>query len=236
MNITARILIYDAYRQLQVLRPGQSVSDDSIDDAVRALNDLVDSWQLERLMVYTVAGTTYTIPAAGKSFTFGPGGTMGTTAPVRVESAAWETGGMFPQPISILTAQEFVQQRAGLHFDGRYPLQTMWINPPAFGGETLTLYAWEKLTSFADADTTYNLPPGYAQALRWNLACQLYPSAIIQQKIPQSAYQVIEAKAAETKGAIKSFHSSPPPVMDASDGGALGCGCGSSYNIYTDGW
>ena len=53
------------------------------------------------------------------------------------------------------------------------------------------------------------------------------------QKIPSQVYQMVEAKAAETKGAIKSFHSSPPPEMDGTDGGALRCGCSGTYNIYT---
>lgn len=243
MTITPRRLIYDAYRQLGVLRPGQNVSEDSVDDAMRALSDMLDSWQTERLMVYAVTGTNYTLPSAGGSYTMGPGGTLALTAPLRVESASWVQAqgshtGIPAQPVAVLTLNEYRGGRSGLYFDGKYPLVTMYVRPSALGGETLILYAWEPLQSFSAngccADTAYNFPAGYAQALRWNLACQLYPSAIIQQKIPSQVYQLVEAKAAESKGAIKSFHSSPPPVMDASDGGALGCGCG--YNIRTDGY
>lgn len=231
MTTTPRKLAYDAYRLLGVLRPGQSTSEDAVDDAFRALNDLIDAWKIERLMVYTVAGTPYTVPpGGGGTFTLGPSGTLSQTAPVRVESASWMTAGMPGTPLYILTAEQWQRGQSGLYFDGRYPLTTMHVRPDANAGDTLTLYQWEPLSSFATADSCADLPPGYALALRYNLACQLYPMAIIQQKIPQSAYQVIEAKAMESKGAIKSFRSSPPPEMDGSAG--LGCGCG--YDVYSD--
>jgi hypothetical protein len=232
-KITPRTLIYDAYRQLGVLRPGQSVSEDAVDDAMRSLNDLADSWAIERLMIYGVTGSPYTLPSGGSTFTMGPGGTLSQTAPVRVESAGLTTPGLPEHPVAVLTLDEYRAQRYGLYFDGQYPLVTMRINPPAKGGEQIVLYCWTPLTSFASPDLAYQFPAGYAQALRWNLACQLIPSAMIQAKIPQVLHQYIEQKAAESKGNIKSFHSSPPAVLDATDGGALGCGCGG-YSVYTD--
>ena len=227
MTTTPRKLAYDAYRLLGVLRPGQSTSEDAINDAFEALNALVDAWKIERLMVFAIAGTPYTVPpGGGGTFTLGPGGTFSQTAPVRVESASWSTTGTVP----VISTEQWQRGLSGIYFDGRYPLTTMRVRPDANAGDTLTLYQWEPLSGFATADSCADLPPGYALALRYNLACQLYPMAIIQTKIPQSAYQVIEAKAMESKGNIKSFRSSPPPEMDGSAG--LGCGCG--YDVYTD--
>lgn len=230
MKTTPRKLAYDAYRLLGVLRPGQSTSEDAIDDAFRALNDLIDAWKIERLMVFAIAGTPYTLPSSGSSFTMGPAGTLSLTAPVRVESASWSTSGMPGTPLSILSSEQWQRGLSGLYFDGRYPLTTLRIRPDANAGDVLTLYQWEPLSGFATADSCADLPPGYALALRYNLAIAIYPMAVIQQKIPNSAYAVVEQQAAASKGAIKSFHSSPPPEMDGSAG--LGCGCG--YDVYTD--
>ena len=229
MTTTPRKLAYDAYRLLGVLRPGQSTSEDAIDDAFRALNDLIDAWKIERLMVFSIAGTPYTLPSSGSSYTMGPAGTLSLTAPVRVEAASWKSA-YSETSLPVLSADQWRLGQIGLYFDGRYPLTTMHVRPDANAGDTLTLYQWEPLNGFATADSCADLPPGYALALRYNLACQLYPMAIIQTKIPNSAYQVIEQKAMESKGSIKSFHSSPPPEMDGSAG--LGCGCG--YDVYTD--
>ena len=230
MHITARRLIYDAYRLLGVLRPGQNTSEDAVDDALRTLNDLIDAWKIERLMVFSIAGTPYTLPSAGSTYTLGPSGTLAQTAPVRVEAASWDTGGMPCNSLSILTPAEWQRGQSGLYFDGRYPVTTMRVRPDANAGDVLTLYQWEPLSGFPTADDCADLPPGYSLALRYNLACQLYPMAVIQQKIPNAAYQVIEAKAMESKGNIKSFHSTPPPEMD----GNAGLGCGGHYDICSD--
>lgn len=230
MTTTPRKLAYEAYRLLGVLRPGQSTSEDAIDDAFQALNALIDAWKIERLMVFSIAGTPYTLPSSGNTYTMGPAGTLSLTAPVRVEAASWSKTGTPCSGIPVLTSDEWRKGQNGIYFDGRYPVTTMRVRPDASAGDILTLYQWEPLNGFPTADSCADLPPGYALALRYNLACQLYPMAIIQTKIPNSAYQVIEAKAAESKGAIKSFHSSPPPEMDGS--GGLGCGCG--YDVYSD--
>lgn len=232
MVTTPRRLAYDAFRLLGVIRPGQSTSEDAIDDAFHALNDMLDSWQIERLMVYSTAGTQYTIPSDGGSYTMGPAGTLSLTAPVRVESASWNSPGVPCSTPAMLSQDEWRRGRHGVYFDGRYPLSTVYVRPDARAGDILTLYQWEPFTQFDTADSCADLPPGYAQAIRWNLACQLYPMAMIQQKLPQSAYAVIEAKAVESKASIRSFHSTPPPVLSMDSG--LGCGC--SYDICSDTW
>ena len=142
MNVTPRTLIYDAHRALGVLRPGQGSSEDAVDDHFRALNDLLDAWQIERLMVYSITGTPYTLPSAGSTYTLGPAGTLGTTVPIRVESASWVRSGIPELPVSVLTLDQWRRGVSGIYFDGRYPLMTMHVQPAAQGGETLNLYQW----------------------------------------------------------------------------------------------
>ena len=235
MKVTPRTVISDAFRALGVLRPGHTPSEEAVDEALRLLNDILDSWQLERLMVYAITGTAYPIPASGGSFTMGPAGTLSATAPVRVESAGWLRVGMPEQPLDILTLDRWRAGQHGIYLDGVHPVTTLRLTPPALGGETLMLYAWAPVTSFVSADLPYDFPPGYSIALRWNLACQLYPSALIMQKIPAQVYQLCEAKAIESKAVIKSFHSAPPPEMSLA-GEGLGCTCTSTYDVYTDTW
>lgn len=232
MKVTPRTVINDAFRALGVLRPGHTPAEDAVDEALRLLNDILDSWQLEKLMVYAVSGTGYVIPAAGSYFTMGPTGTLSTAAPVKVESAGWLKTGMPEQPIEVLTLDRWRAGQQGIYLDGVYPLTTLHVNPAAMGGETLMLYAWALVTSFVSADLPYDFPPGYSLALRWNLALQLAPSALINAKIPTILYNRIEAQAIESKATIKSFHSEPPPELSIGDD--LGCGCGTSYDIYTD--
>lgn len=240
-TITPRSLIYDAYRSLGVLRPGQQTSDDAVDDAFRALNELLDSWMNERLMIYAEERTAYPLVGGTASYTLGfdaaamVTGTLGPTRPHRVEAAALVRGSS-ETPIKVLSFDQWRLFASGVYIDGAYPIANVNVNPAPTGGESLVLYAWNQLPQFAHADAVVNLPAGYQKALRWNLALDLAAGASIQAKIANVLYAHIERQAADSKGWVKSFHSTPPPTVDASDGGALGCGCGGSYNIYSDGY
>jgi hypothetical protein len=231
-SITTKKLIYDAYRTLGVLRTGQTTSDDQIDDALRALNDLVDSWNIESLMIYSIEGTTYLLVAGLSTYTLGPGGTLGNQRPQRIDGA----GLFYPNstvqvPIPVLTLDRYRANQYGVYVDDAFPVANVYLNPAPQSGERLVLYDWVKLTGFADLDAAYDFPPGYAQCLRWNLAVQLAPMARIHAKIPDVLYDRIEAEAIKSKAAVKSFNSSLPPELSADDGGALRCGC--NFNIYT---
>jgi hypothetical protein len=232
MKLTARTLIYDAHRALGVLRSGQGPNDDSVDDAFRALNDMIDSWALESLMVYGIEATTYPVTAGTGSYTLGPGGTLGTTRPVRVEGAGFTTSTCPDSAIAVLSLDEYRRNRAGVYIDSAYPAANVRLNPVPINDAQLTLYTWTIVKQFTSLDTPYDLPPGYAKALRWNLAVEIAPYVSYAKKIPDVLYASIERHAIESKAAIKSFHSSPPPIADTSDAGALGCGC--SYDVYTD--
>src|SRR5262245_32066983 len=226
MNITARTLITDAYRALGVLRPGQQTSDDAVDDAYRALQDMVDAWQLEHLMIYAVERTVYPLTGSGP-WTLGPGGSLDTIRPINVDSAGLIGTVGTETPVNLLTLDRWRARQSGVYVDGAYPASNVSIYPAPQGGEQLVLYTWAPLTRFALLDTAYSFPEGYARALRWNLALELAPYASIMKKIPDILYAHIERQAVESKGWVKSFHSTLPPEMRTD----LGCGC---YDICSD--
>ena len=229
-TITPRRLIIDAYRSLGVLRPGQGPTEDGVEEALGILNDMVDAWQLERLMIYGISPTAYTVPPS-PPYTLGAGGTLGATVPVRIEAAEVIRNGV-KQDLPILALDCWRAGRSGIWIDSGYPVATLHATPALNAGETLTLYGWQPVTQFKSADQRYDFAPGYAKALRWNLACEMAPGALIQRKIPDALYQSIERYAIESKAWIKSFHSSPPPVMSGDP--ALACGCsGGAWDIYT---
>jgi hypothetical protein len=234
--LTASRLIYDAYRALLVLRPGQMTSPEAMDDAFGLLNDMVESWNLERLMIYALRLDVYGPLTGGAGcYSLGPSGGLGGDRPQKIVGATMVLDA-HRMPIPILSPQEFQAQRAGLYSDNAYPNATIYINPAPQGGESLALSTWQAFGGFAGLDIEYGFPPGYALAMRWNLALQLAPMASIQKKIPDILYANIERQAIESKAWIKSFNAAPPPTMDASDGGALACGCGAGYSITSDTW
>jgi hypothetical protein len=236
-GVTAQRLIYDAYRALGVLRPGQGTSPEGHEDAFGLLNDMVDSWNTESLMIPSLRRDVYPLTAGVGSYTLGPGGTLAGDRPQKAGSAALVTcgcgcgcsGGGCSQ-LNLLSGWSDCSCNSGIYIDNAYPDVHVHISPAPLAGQSLALQSWQTLTGFADLTTTYGFPPGYALALRWNLALQLAPAALIMMKIPQNLLQVIEQRAVESKAAVKSFHSSPPPVMRM----PAGLECCGGYDIYTD--
>jgi hypothetical protein len=49
------------------------------------------------------------------------------------------------------------------------------LNPVPSAADTLVLYTWQQLSRFAATSDTFDLPPGYARAIRYNLALELAP-------------------------------------------------------------
>jgi len=218
-SVTARRLIYDAYRALGVLRPGQQTSPEGHEDAFGLLNDMVDSWNTESLMIPALQRGVYPLTAGVSSYTLGPGGTLSGDRPQRVMSAA----------LVLRSGWLDCGCNCGIHIDNAYPNANVRINPAPSDGQSLALQSWQTLSGFADLDSQYGFPPGYVLALRWGLALQLAPAALIMMKVPNNLLQVIEQRAIDSKAAVKSFNSSPIPEMNSGFGG---CGydiCSDSY-------
>lgn len=228
-RVNTRNLIYDAYRTLGVLRSGQQTSDDAMDDALRTLNDMVDAWHLERLMIYSIEPTDYILTGLG-SYTLGPpDGTLGLVRPQRIEGAAVNSTGYACTMTPILTLEEYRRKEYGVYIDSAYPKSNVYLSPIPASGTLLTLYAWVPFSSFATVDSVVDFPSGYARALRWNLALELAPMARIAVKIPDVMYQNIQAQAIESKAWVKSFNSrSAMPEMTSP------FACGTYYDICSD--
>ena len=62
-----------------------------------------------------------------------------------------------------------------LYNDGAYPLMNLsfWCVPNE--AVNVSLYMWTQLTQFADLVTDYTFPPGYFEAIIYNLAVRMAP-------------------------------------------------------------
>lgn len=228
-------LIRSSLRLIGQLGPGRAPNGSEITDALFILNSMLEAWSIEHLMVYTVERAAYPLTGAG-SYTIGPNGVFNVPRPVRIETAAYTyAGGPYEYPVEVMTDQRFQQGGGptglgdvGIYYDNKFPLATIYIRPPNTQATSLALYTWQQLRQVTDECKTVAFPPGYADAIRYNLAVRCCPE---WGKMPRAD---VADMAIQSKANIKSFNMQPV-VMDASDGGALacGCGCGSGYNIYT---
>ena len=187
--MTVLELINSSRRLIGKSRPGRGVSATHSEtvDALWILNSMLESWSIERLVVYYVPRSTYTLTADQQSYTIGSGGDFDAARPVRITRAGLVLAnqsetvelpmGMTDVDgwarITLKETESTIPQI--LYNDNNYPLSTINLWPVPTVAHTLVLYPWQALSGFSAATETVQMPPGYADAVRYNLAVMLAP-------------------------------------------------------------
>ena len=212
---TVRDLITAALLDLGAIASGESPTATEAADAFRRLNLLLETWRLESLMVSSLDTVTKVMTGA-TSYTWGSGGDINTTRPVRLDHAAQRLAGTSPAldlPLTVLTDEEY--ESIGLkgltstiarwvYLDRAYPQASLFTYPVLPSGDSLLLSVWHPLTAFASLDTTVALPPGYELALQTSLSIELVSMFRDCTVTPALAAQAIRSKAL-----IKTVNSRP---------------------------
>jgi hypothetical protein len=182
---TAGDQINRALRLLGVLAEDETPSAAMSQDALAAFDQMVDSWNTERLSVFCTQDQVFTWPASEISRTLGPTGDFVGLRPVLMDDATY-----FKAPNGVSYGIKFINQQ---QYDGiavknvtsTYP-QVCWVNM-GFPDVTLTVYPmptqeleWhfvsvQELDAPATLDTALYFPPGYMRAFTYNLAMEIAP-------------------------------------------------------------
>jgi len=182
---TAGDQIERALRLLGVLAEGETPSAATSQDALMALNQLIDSWNTERLAVFSTQDQVFTWPSGLISRTLGPSGDFVGNRPILLDDATY-----FVAPNGVSYGIKFINQQ---QYDGiavktvtsTYP-QVMFINM-SFPDIEMFIYprptqdmVWhfisvEELDKPADLSTVLYYPPGYLRAFTYNLAMEIAP-------------------------------------------------------------
>lgn len=207
--MTARDVINSSLRLLGVLASGEAASSTEASDALNAMNDMIDTWSTENLLIPNKVRESFPLVANQQTYTMGSGANFNTTRPMKIENALLQISGSSPLleiPMKVITKDEY----AGIILKGTtstYPLYlfsdnanpstniSVWPVPTAINN--LILYSWKPLSDLSTLSTTISLPPGYQRALRYNLAVDL--SAEYGRQVPEAVATI----AIESKAAIK---------------------------------
>lgn len=185
-SATAGELIKGALRLIGQLAEGEEPSADTMQDSIMAMNQMIQSWDTERLSVFSTQDQVFTWPAYEMTRTIGPTGNFVGDRPIEIDDATY-----FKDPSSGLSFGVKMinqQQYDGIAFKtvtSTYP-QVMFVNN-TFPDMTMTVYPvpikaleWhiisvETLTEVSSVATDMYFPPGYLRAFRYNLAMELAP-------------------------------------------------------------
>ena len=186
MTTTAGDQINGALRLLGVLAEGETPSAATSQDALNALNQMIDSWNTERLAVYATQDQVFSWTPGLISRTLGPTGDFVGNRPILLDDATYfkDPASGISYGIKIINQQQY-DGIAVKTVTSTYP-QVIWVNMTypdiemyIYPVPTKTL-EWhfvsvEELTQPALLATTLSFPPGYLRAFRYNLACEFAP-------------------------------------------------------------
>jgi len=183
---TAGDQINGALRLLGVLAEGETPSAETSQDALNALNQMIDSWNTERLTVFSTLDQVETWPPGQAYRTFGPTGNIVGDRPILVDDSTY-----FRDPASgISYGLKLINQQqyngiAVKTVTSTYP-QVLWINM-TFPNIEMYVYpvptkvlefhivSVQPLSQPANLATELTFPPGYLRCFRYNLACEIAP-------------------------------------------------------------
>jgi hypothetical protein len=183
---TAGDQINGALRLLGVLAEGETPSAATSQDALFALNQMIDSWGTEKLSTFTTQEQVFSWLPGLISQTLGPSGDFVGDRPVLMDDATYfvdaSTG--ISYGIKIINQQQY-DGIAVKTVTSTFP-QVMWINTN-YPNIDMHIYPvptkvleWHfisaaQLTQPATIATPLYFPPGYMRAFRYNLACEIAP-------------------------------------------------------------
>lgn len=181
---TAGDIINGALKTLGILAEGETASAETSQDALEAMNLMIDSWSIERLAVFSTQDQVLTWPQGERTRTLGPTGDLVGNRPVMVDDATYfkdaSTG--ISYGIKIINQQQY-DGIAVKTVTSTYP-QVMWINmdmpnisvylyPVPTKALEFHFVSVTELTQPATLATTLVIPPGYARAFKYCLCLEI---------------------------------------------------------------
>jgi len=186
MPTTAGEQINRALRLLGVLAEGETPSAAVSQDALTALNQMIDSWSTERLAVYATQEQVFTWPAGQRSRTLGPTGDFVGNRPIMLDDATYfrDPATNVSYGVRIINQQQY-NGIAVKTVTSTYP-QVLWVN---MTNPDVEMYVYpvpirdlewhfvsvDELSQPALLATQLTFPPGYLRAFTYNLAMELAP-------------------------------------------------------------
>jgi len=180
---TAGDQINGALRLIGQLAEGESPSAETSADALSAFNQMLDSWSIDRLNVFTTQDQTFTWPANDGSVTFGPTGADFTgVRPVEVQDSTYFVYNNISYGLALINEQQY-NSIALKTSTSTWP-SVLWVN---MGMPNITMKVWPvpssavefhlvsvaELVQATSLAATLTIPPGYLRAFRFNLACEI---------------------------------------------------------------
>jgi hypothetical protein len=209
-------IIGSAMRLCRLIESGEGPTPEEASDGLTVLNQMIDAWQIDRLMIFTELISDFPFISGQGSYSLGDGANFNMPRPPKIDymSVVILTNPQNPLELSMeyttkeVEWQEILLKNISTSFpqfcydDGGFPNRTLNFWPVPIDTDKARIYSWQPLTQFSDLVTKYSFPPGYAEAIRYNLAVRLADEfmGMLGQTVPTLAQQSLaRIKAANTE-------------------------------------
>jgi hypothetical protein len=182
---TAGDQINRALRLLGILAEGETASAETSQDALLALNQMIDSWSVERLAVYSTQDQIFSWPAGEIKRTLGPTGDFVGNRPVYFDDSTY-----YKAPSGVSYGVKFINQSQYngiavktatstfpqvIFVNMTFPDVEMYVYPKPTQTLEWHFISVDQLTQPATLATELYFPPGYMRAFAYNLAMEIAP-------------------------------------------------------------
>jgi hypothetical protein len=183
---TAGDQINRALRLIGMLAEGELPSPETANDCLTAMNQMIDSWNTERLSVFSTQDQVFTWPAGFINRTLGPTGNFVGNRPILLDDATYyrDASTNVSYGIKMINQQQYdgiaVKTVTStypqvLFINMTYPDVDMYIYPKPTRDLEWHFISVEELTQPATLNTVLAFPPGYLRAFTYSLAMEIAP-------------------------------------------------------------
>ncbi len=177
---TAADLIRGALKELRAIGQGETPTAEEMSDGLDRLNMMLESWSLDRLYVYTEAQDAIPLVVGKNAYTWGTGGDIPSSRPVRLIDAYTRDAASIDHTARILvTANDYdrisvkglkAYWPTAVWLETTFPLSILHVWPTPDKTYNIYVRSYLQLQQFANLNDAISLPPGYKEAIMFNLA------------------------------------------------------------------
>lgn len=195
MADTALTLITDTLLDMGVIANSAQPTAAQTQQALRKLNNMLESWAVEGLLVYGRTANIMPLVANQQVYTIGSGGNLNIAYPdtitgTYVRNTSLPTSQQLDYPVYRFTDDEWAEVALkgmtstfpnwGVWYNTTYPLVSAYVLPvPTSGLYSLIIWTEDNFGTYT-ANTVLSLKAGYRKAITANLYLELAPSYSMQ--------------------------------------------------------
>ncbi len=219
--VSGNRIVTNALIEAGWLAQGETPNAPDANFALGKLNRILDQWSAKKIFAFAEQFAVYNLVPNLAPHTIGPTGAFVVPVrPVRILGAALRLNNVASAvdcPIAIRDADWWNNQRVksletaiptDLYYEPDMPNGSLYFWPVPNVAYQVLLRTWQIVSTFATLATSYNLPPGYEEAITMTLAASLIG--------PNSQALLLQAREAIT--AIQGNNSKSPRISTTDAG------------------